>query len=89
MGFVAVEVLLDHLFLALVILDLVLPMISGHEVLEKMRRIDPGVKVIISSGHGFENERESFSKLKADDYILKPYTITDLALSVRYVLDRK
>ena len=73
----------------LIILDLLLPVLSGREALEKIRRIDPGITVIISTGHDFETDKGSFDELRADDYILKPFNIADLVLAVRNVLDRK
>ena len=75
--------------IGLVVLDLVLPGIPGREVLKKLRRIRPDVRVIVSSGHVFDRDRDVFADLNADDYILKPYTVADLAESVRNVLDRK
>ncbi|MFC1608196.1 ATP-binding protein, partial [Candidatus Latescibacterota bacterium] len=73
----------------LVVLDLGLPVLPGRTVLEKMRQIDSDVKVIISTGHDFEQNRSEYDELRALDYILKPFTINDLALSVRNSLDRK
>ncbi|MBA7588841.1 Alkaline phosphatase synthesis transcriptional regulatory protein SphR [subsurface metagenome] len=71
----------------LVILDLMLPVISGKEVLRKIRRIDKAVKIIILSGHGFENDRSAFADLRADDYLVKPFTVPEMAMAVRNVLD--
>jgi len=73
----------------LVILDLVLPLLSGREVLEKMRRIESGIPVIITSGHDIEHDGELYGELQAEDYLLKPFNIADLVFSVRNVLDRR
>jgi len=73
----------------LIVLDLRLPRLSGSEVLEKIRRVEPGIPVVITSGHDFERDRKTFTELKADDYLLKPFTIADLTIAVRSVLDRK
>jgi len=73
---------------SLVLIDLVLPDIPGGEVLRRIRKISPGTAAVITSGHDFEHDRNVFLELKADDYIIKPFTIADLALSVRSVLDR-
>ena len=72
----------------LVVLDLGLPVLSGREFLKKIRLIDNDVQVIISTGHEFERDRKIFEELRALDYILKPFTIYDLALSVHNVLNR-
>jgi DNA-binding response OmpR family regulator len=78
----------EHSRIDLVILDLGLPVLSGKEFLEKIRLIDRDVNVIILSGHDFEHDSKVFSECRADDYILKPFTIFELAVSVRNVLDR-
>ena len=72
----------------LLVLDLGLPDISGQEVLGKIRRINPEVNIIITSGHDFERDKKAFAELRADDYILKPFNITDLVMAVRDVLDK-
>jgi len=74
--------------IGLVILDLVLPKLPGKEVLKKIRLIDREVKIIISSGQEFELNKHIFNEYMALDYIMKPFDIADLALSVRNVLDR-
>jgi PAS domain S-box-containing protein len=72
----------------LVVLDLGLPVISGMEVLASMRKIDRSVGVVITTGHDFEHDRASFSGLRALDYLMKPFTVADLACAVRNALDR-
>lgn len=74
--------------IGLVILDLVLPKLPGKEVLKKIRLIDREIKIIISSGQEFELNKHIFNEYMALDYIMKPFDIADLALSVRNALDR-
>ena len=60
--------------------------ISGQMFFEAILKINPDVKVIISSGHSQEDTRqEIISKAKA--WVSKPYRTTDLAQTVRTVLD--
>ncbi len=70
----------------LVLLDLAMPEMSGQTVLDKMLKINPDVKVIISSGHSQEDSRKGILS-KAKSYVSKPYKPTDLAQTVRTVLD--
>ncbi|MBN1291898.1 MAG: response regulator [Candidatus Latescibacteria bacterium] len=72
----------------LIILDLILPVYSGAELLKKIRCIDNNVRVIITSGQEFEQNKRIFNELGALDYIIKPFNIHDLAFSVRNTLDR-
>jgi two-component system cell cycle sensor histidine kinase/response regulator CckA len=71
----------------LVLLDLTMPHMSGLDVLERIRKIDPEVKVVLSSGYRAEDShsRERFSEASA--FLCKPYRADVLAGIVRDVLD--
>ena len=72
----------------LVILDLMLPELPGREVLSRIRQISPDIRVIVSTGQDFTRDSGAFADLRADHYLAKPFTVADLAFSVRNVLDR-
>ena len=70
----------------LVLLDLMMPEMSGRMVFKEMLQINPAVKVIISSGQSEEDTSQGiFSKAKAS--VSKPYKVSELAQTVRTVLD--
>ncbi|MCP4726586.1 MAG: PAS domain S-box protein [bacterium] len=69
-----------------VILDLAMPLMSGNQVFQELRDINPDVKVIISSGHGDEYSKKGILA-EAKGNVGKPYTMKDLAQTVRTVLD--
>jgi DNA-binding response OmpR family regulator len=56
----------------LVILDMVLPDCSGREVYIELRRRQPGVPVIILSGHSKSDLLEEHSLVEFEDYLQKP-----------------
>jgi len=71
----------------LVLLDMVLPGPSGNEVYLEMKKIDPGVKVLLNSG--FKNDRrltEAF-KLGIKHFIEKPYTLEKLSKAIRKAIE--
>jgi two-component system cell cycle sensor histidine kinase/response regulator CckA len=73
----------------LVILDLIMPEISGTEVLMKIIEINPNAKVIVASGYSANGPvRDAISK-GAKRFIDKPYTLRQLIESVRQVLDNE
>jgi len=72
----------------LVILDLILPDMSGGEVFDALRSIDPGVKVLLSSGYSIDGQAEEILKRGCDDFIQKPFTMEQLSHKVRVVLGR-
>ena len=66
-----------------VLLDLTLPGMSGREVLSELRRIQPNVKVIITSAYGQEQALSSICPLPAWGYVRKPYEFTELLSLIR------
>ena len=62
----------------LVILDLRLPGLSGEEVLEQIKKIQPDLPVIILTGHGNDKERETCMRLKAHAFLNKPVDLVEL-----------
>lgn len=70
----------------LVLLDLMLPYISGYEILDYMRPGD--TPVIILSAMGNVDDRIRGLKMGADDYLVKPFQIGELVARVESVLRR-
>ncbi|WP_415717807.1 response regulator transcription factor [Maridesulfovibrio sp.] len=71
----------------LVLLDIVLPDISGLNVLEKIR-LDSTVPVIMLTGKGDEVDRVVGLEMGADDYICKPFPLRELLARIRASLRR-
>ncbi|HYN85635.1 MAG TPA: response regulator transcription factor [Pyrinomonadaceae bacterium] len=75
---------------ALVILDLMLPGMSGTELCRRLRR-EPSTRrtpIIMLTARGSESERVAGLELGADDYITKPFSVRELVARVRAVLRR-
>ncbi len=74
----------------IVILDLMLPGVSGYEVLQELRRRDEtrDVGVILLTARREETDRIRGLSLGADDYLTKPFSPQELALRVAAVLRR-
>lgn len=70
------------------VLDLMLPEVSGLEVLQKLRSEGDEVPVIVLSALGSEPERVAGLDLGADDYVTKPASPREVAARVRAVLRR-
>lgn len=71
----------------LVVLDLRLPGIDGETVLATLRR-SSDVPVIVISSKRHEDDRVAVLDLGADDYLVKPFTVRELAARIRAVLRR-
>lgn len=62
----------------LVILDLVLPEISGTEVFKELKKLDPAVKAVISSGYSDDAAVENYEQIGFSGVLVKPYTLEDI-----------
>jgi signal transduction histidine kinase/ActR/RegA family two-component response regulator len=74
--------------IAAVILDLTMPKKSGLEVLATLRRLNPTVRVILSSGYSAAAQKLDLAKLGVMAFLQKPYVPNDLARTLRNVLDQ-
>jgi len=72
-----------------VILDNSMPDISGPDLYLSIRRINPSVRVMLSSGYMDEELIARCRELGISEFIDKPYTVEDLARKIRSLLDRK
>lgn len=72
----------------LVLLDVGLPGIDGFEVLRRMRDSSPEVPVILLTARGDEIDRVVGLELGADDYVVKPFSVRELAARARTLLRR-
>jgi two-component system, OmpR family, KDP operon response regulator KdpE len=70
----------------LVILDLGLPDIEGHELLEMIRGRNERVPIVVLSSRGDEAGKVLALDLGADDYITKPFGMNELLARIRTAL---
>ncbi len=70
-----------------VLLDIIMPGMSGVETFKQLLMIDPQVKVIIASGH-ITNQEQRKLFTKACAYLDKPYQIMELKRALHSILDQ-
>ena len=63
----------------LVILDMILPGISGAQVLKMIKDVNPAVRVILSSGYSMQGEVRNVMEMGCAGFIQKPYSFADLS----------
>jgi CheY-like chemotaxis protein len=61
-----------------VFVDLIMPNMSGREVIQKLREINPDIKAVISSGYSDDPAIADYKKLGFKEILNKPYTLDDL-----------
>jgi two-component system, OmpR family, phosphate regulon response regulator PhoB len=73
----------------LVLLDVMLPEVSGYEICQSVR-LDPtlnDVKILMMTARGNQMERRKGLALGADGFISKPFDVADLKAEVKRLLD--
>ena len=70
----------------LVILDMVMPGMCGGEVYDRMKALNPDVKVILSSGYSLNVEASEIIRRGANAFIQKPFSVIDLSHKIRKVI---
>ena len=71
----------------LILMDLTMPKMSGPECFQRLRAIDPNLRVLISSGYSLDIEAEKILKGKATGFLPKPYDLNQLMESVERALN--
>ena len=73
-----------------VILDLTVPGgMGGKETIEKLLRIDPQVKAIVSSGYSDDPIMANFKKYGFSEVIAKPYKVVELSKILQRVITKR
>ena len=71
----------------ILIMDMTMPHLTGRQMLQKILKINPTAKIILTSGYTDEGTAEELMHDGARDFLNKPFTIMPLAQIVRKVLD--
>jgi PAS domain S-box-containing protein len=70
----------------LVILDIVMPEMNGGEVFERLKRIDPDVKVFLATGYSVDGQATEMLRKGACGFVQKPFSMNTLAENIDRVL---
>ena len=73
----------------IVILDMIMPNISGSDTYDRMKEIDPEIKVLLSSGYSIDGQATDILNRGCSGFIQKPFTINELSAAIRQILDKK
>jgi len=70
----------------LVILDMIMPQMNGRETFEEMKKVNPDIRALLSSGFSAEGEAQEILKEGVRDFVQKPFRIAELTDKVRKAL---
>lgn len=73
----------------IVILDVMMPVMSGNEAFEELKKINPDIRVAVSSGYGEDPRIDEMFAKGARGFIQKPYTMETLAKEISRIMMKK
>ncbi len=73
----------------LIILDMIMPDMSGSEVFDELKRINPRIKILLSSGYSLNSQAAQILDRGCDGFIQKPFTLRDISRQMREILGNK
>ncbi len=73
--------------IAMVILDMIMPGMSGSQTFDALKAINPDIRVLLSSGYSIDGEATTILENGCRGFIQKPFGLEQLACKVREVLE--
>jgi PAS domain S-box-containing protein len=87
-GFDALQIYQEKMdSIALVILDMIMPEMSGGEVYDRLKELNPRVKVLLSSGYSIDGQAKDIMDRGCNGFIQKPFDIVAISHKIREILD--
>ena len=71
----------------MVILDMVMPDMSGGETFDKLKSINPNVKVLLASGYDVDGQAKEILERGCSGFIQKPFDVEELSHKLREILE--
>jgi PAS domain S-box-containing protein len=85
-GIEAIEFCRNNLSIALVLMDIKMPIMDGYESLKEIRKFRDSLPIIAQTAYALENEKQRFLQNGFNDYIVKPINKEELLEKVQMYL---
>jgi len=86
-GAEAVEIFKAHQDeIDLVLLDMVMPKVGGGEAFDRLRKINPDLKVILCSGYSIDGQASEILNRGCNAFIQKPFNLKTLSQNIQTVM---
>jgi two-component system, cell cycle sensor histidine kinase and response regulator CckA len=71
----------------IVVLDMIMPSMGGGEAYDRLKAMNPDIRVILSSGYSMNDQAGKILERGCNSFIQKPFNLKDLSQKIREVLD--
>jgi PAS domain S-box-containing protein len=72
----------------MVVIDMIMPLMGGGEAYDRMKEINPKVKVLLSSGYSIDGRATEILNRGCDGFIQKPFGLKNLSQKLQEILDK-
>ena len=73
----------------MIIMDMIMPGMSGSETFDRLKKINPDVKILLSSGYSVDGQATQILRRGCDGFIQKPFNMNQLAEKIQKILPQK
>jgi two-component system, cell cycle sensor histidine kinase and response regulator CckA len=73
----------------IVVMDMIMPGMGGGETFDRLKQINPKVKVLLSSGYSIDGQASKILERGCNGFIQKPFNLQQLSVKLRQILDEK
>jgi signal transduction histidine kinase/ActR/RegA family two-component response regulator len=73
----------------IVILDMIMPEMSGGQTLDRLKEINPDIKVILSSGYSLSGQGQEILDRGCNGFIQKPFNMNDLSRKIKEIMEKR
>ena len=77
----------DQNAIDMVILDMIMPDMSGSETYDRLKEINPLIRTLLSSGYSVNGKAQAILNSGCQGFIQKPFNLTNLSQKIRKILD--
>ncbi|MBT8370737.1 MAG: PAS domain S-box protein [Desulfobacterales bacterium] len=73
----------------LIIMDMIMPGMGGGETFDRLRKIDPEIKVLLSSGYSIDGQATKILQRGCNGFIQKPFKLNQLAEKIQKIMENR
>ena len=73
----------------MVILDVIMPDMGGGETYDRLKKINPDIKVLLSSGYSIDGQASEIMSRGCNGFIQKPFNMEQLSMKIREILSKE
>jgi two-component system, cell cycle sensor histidine kinase and response regulator CckA len=74
--------------IGMVILDMIMPSMSGGDTYDRLKEINPDIKVLLSTGYSINGQAQEILDRGCNGFIQKPFNMKELSQRISKILDK-